>query len=92
MLRAEMAAGPAVSVTNCGPLAVPICWVGKVRLDGDTPRFTLAPCPLSAIVRGLPGELSVIVSVPVRVPVVVGVNVTGIAQLVDAAILVQVFD
>jgi hypothetical protein len=40
-----------------------------------------APVPLRETVCGLPGALSVTDSVPVRAPVVPGVNVTSIWQL-----------
>jgi hypothetical protein len=48
----------------------------------------LAPVPLRATLCGEPVALSVMVSVPVRVPVVVGVKVTEIVQLAPAATLV----
>src|SRR5579871_1606432 len=93
MLRAEMSAAPAVSVTYCFALVVPTAWLEKVRLAGDTVRFTVAPCPVSATVRGLPGELSVMVSVPVRVPRADGVEVIWIAQLPpDAETLAQLLE
>src|SRR6266852_8238343 len=44
-----------------------------------------APVPLEVSMCGLPGALSVIVTVPVRVPVAVGVKVTLIVQLALAA-------
>ena len=42
------------------------------------------PVPVSGTVRGLPLALSVIVMVPVRAPVAVGVNVTLIVQVIPA--------
>jgi hypothetical protein len=39
------------------------------------------PVPLSATVCGVPAALSVTESVPVRLPVVIGVKVTSIVQL-----------
>ena len=42
------------------------------------------PVPVSGTVRGLPLALSVIVMVPVRTPVAVGVNVTLIVQVIPA--------
>ena len=42
------------------------------------------PVPVSGTVRGLPFALSVIVMVPVRAPVAVGVNVTLIVQVIPA--------
>jgi len=43
------------------------------------------PVPLKLADCGLPAALSVTLSVPVRVPVVIGVNVTWMAQLTPAA-------
>jgi len=43
------------------------------------------PVPERAIVRGLPGALSVVVIAPFRGPVTVGVKVTVIAQLAPTA-------
>ena len=43
---------------------------------GESVTAAWPPIPVSATVRGLPAELSVIVIVPVRVPGAVGVNVT----------------
>jgi hypothetical protein len=45
----------------------------------------VVPVPVSVTVCGLPVALSVIVSVPVRVPPAVGVKVTLIVQLAPAA-------
>jgi hypothetical protein len=88
-----MSAAPAVSVTYCFALVVPIFWLEKVRLAGDAVRLTVAPWPVSATVRGLPGELSVMVSVPVRAPRTVGVKVTWTAQFPpDAETLAQLLD
>jgi hypothetical protein len=50
------------------------------------------PVPLRLIVCGLPAPDDVIVIAPVRVPVVVGVNVTVIVQVLFCAnVAVQVF-
>ena len=50
------------------------------------------PDPVRGTARGLPLALSVIVSVPVRDPITVGVNVTLMAQVAPAATLApQVF-
>ncbi len=48
----------------------------------------LAPVPLRATLCGEPVALSVIVRLPFRVPVAVGVKVTEIVQLAPAAKLV----
>jgi hypothetical protein len=85
-------AAPALrKVTVCGALEVPRAWVGKIMLVAD--RLTIGaggmPVPVSATVCGLDGlvELSVIFSVPVRVPVAVGEKVTFMVQLAPAATL-----
>src|SRR5208337_2146481 len=67
-----------VRVMFCGALVVPSDWDAKVRLAGK--RLTsgtalLMPIPERVMVRGLPGSVSVIVRVAVRVPVPDGVNV-----------------
>ena len=69
-----------VSVTVWAALVVPTAWLPKEMLPGATVSIVMAPCPMSSTVRGLPAELSVIVRVPLRVPVVVGVKVTWIVQ------------
>ena len=53
-------------------------WVPKSSSGVD--RLTLVPMPFRVVIWGDDGLLSVIVSVPVLVPDVVGVNVTLTAQ------------
>jgi hypothetical protein len=53
------------------------------RLVGES--STSVPVPLRERVCGLPGPLSVIDSVPVRVPIAVGLKLTLIVQLAPAA-------
>ncbi len=77
-----------VSVTACAALVLPTCWLPKLRLVGE--RVTAGavgatPVPVRLTLCGLPAALSVIDTVPVRVPVAVGVNVTLIVQLAAAA-------
>jgi hypothetical protein len=84
-----MVSGPApvlVSVTVCAGLAVSTAWLAKVSEVGDklTPG-ALAPVPVRLTIWGLPLAVSVIVTLPVKVPVVVGVNVTLIVQAAPAA-------
>ena len=64
-------------------LVVPTISVANVALVGVSLACT-PPVPDRATVCGLPGELSVSVNVPVRVPSWVGVNVTLIRQLFPA--------
>lgn len=77
-----------VSVTDFDELVVLICWRLKVRLVGDKLTVVvpeLAPVPVRPTTCGLPAALSVIVIVPVCVPVAVGVKVTLIEQFAPAA-------
>jgi hypothetical protein len=74
------------SVTVCAALVVPSIWEAKVRLVGEsiTPgAVTIAtvPVPFKAAVCGEPLALSVMVRVPVRAPVAVGVKVTEMEQV-----------
>src|SRR5437868_5113203 len=75
-----------VSVTVCAALVVLINWLPKVRLVGD--RLTagaVVPVPVNETVCGLPAALSVTESVPVREPAAVGVKLTEIVHVADAA-------
>ncbi len=74
-----------VSVTPCAALVLPTCWLLKLRLVGERVTAGAIPVPLRLTLCGLPAALSVIETVPVRVPVAVGVNVTLIVQLAAAA-------
>jgi hypothetical protein len=51
--------------------------VAEVELPGDTARVNCVPEPVRFTLCGLPGASSTIVSVPFRVPVAVGLNVTA---------------
>src|SRR5437660_901588 len=75
-----------VSVTAWAALVVLTCWLPKLRLVGLklTPG-ALVPLPLKATVCGLPLALSVILTLALRVPVAVGVNVTLMVQEAPAA-------
>ena len=61
----------------------------KIRLVGDRVAFgpETTPVALKATDCGLPGALSAIDNVPVRVPICVGLNVTLIVQLARGATL-----
>ena len=79
-------------VTLCATLVVPTFWLPNVRLVGETLVPAAAPVPVRLTVCGLPAALSEILTVAVRVPAAVGVNVTLIMQLSFAATeLPQVF-
>src|SRR5437763_1975739 len=78
------------SVTTCAALAVPTVWLPKLkevgeRLTAGVPVPDDTPLPLRLTFCGLPVALSLTVTVPVRVPVVVGLKFTLIVQLVRAA-------
>ena len=63
-------------------------WFPKARLEGEMVAIGAVgavPVPESATVCGEPEALSVNVKVPLRAPVVVGVNVTLTMQLEVAA-------
>ena len=79
-----------LKVIDCAAAVVPSTVLPKVRLDGfrDTPATT--PVPLSVIVCMPPLALSAMVTTPVRVPLAVGVNVTAIVQVPEAATGVEV--
>lgn len=68
---------------------MPTYWAGNAILDGVTETDGAVAVPVSATVCGLGGlvALSVILSVPVRVPLAVGEKVTFIVQLAPAATL-----
>ncbi len=88
LLMVSVAVPLLVSVTVCAALVVPTCWLLKVRLVLE--RVTAGavgatPVPVRLTLCGLPAALSVIDSVPVRVPVAVGVKVTLMVQLAPAA-------
>src|ERR1041385_7636520 len=69
-----------VRVTACGALDVFSTWKGYGTDVGDTVTVEV-PVPVRGTVCGLDPALSAIETVPVRVPVAVGVNVTEIVQL-----------
>jgi hypothetical protein len=75
-----------VTVMFCGWLAVPLVKVPKFRLEGE--KLITVPVPVRATVCGLLGALSVTVSVPVRVPALLGTNTTLMVQVPAAGKLV----
>lgn len=72
------------SVNVFAALDVPTAVFGKFA-DAGVSLAATPPVPERATVCGLPGALSVIVKVPVRVPEAVGVKVTSILQFFPAA-------
>ena len=82
-----------VSVTVCAALIEPTFVLGKFALfDESVTRPASTPVPLSGTLCGLPGPLSVKINEPLRVPAVVGVNVTKTVQdAVDAKLVPQLF-
>ena len=73
-----------VRVMGCAALVDPTSCAEKVNVEGDKPTAGATPVPAKLTVWGLLESLSIIVSVPVRDPVCVGVNVTSIVQLSPA--------
>ncbi len=87
LLMLSVAVPLLVSVTACAALVVPTCWLLKVSvvLERVTAGAVAAtPVPVRLTLCGLPAALSVIDTVPVRVPVAVGVKVTLMVQLAPA--------
>jgi hypothetical protein len=64
-----------VTVMACGTLVVFMFWPPKVSDDGDSAAIEAMPVPASATAGAAPGLLLFKVSVPLRLPVAVGLNV-----------------
>lgn len=72
-----------VRTTVCTVLVVPTTWPGNVKLDADSETAAgVSPVPLKETDCGLPLALSLMVTPPVELPLVCGVKVTLIEQLV----------
>src|ERR1700722_9258969 len=87
LVRLSVAAPVLVRFTLFDELVVLICCEVKVRLVAERLTVVLppvVPVPVRVTRCGLPPALSVIVIVPVWVPVAVGVNVTLIVQFAPA--------
>ena len=65
-----------LSVTTFAELLVPSTWLGNTRLTGESDTAGAMPVPVSGTVCGLPPALSATLTLAVRVPLAVGVNVT----------------
>ena len=74
-----------VSVTVCGALVVLTSCVAKVRVVGESVTVGAIPVPVRLTVCGLPGALSVTLTVPVRVPAAVGAKDTVMEHCFPAA-------
>jgi len=74
-----------LSFICCPALTDPTAWFPKVTVDGDHCAVGATPVPVRLTVCGLPVSSSATESVPVRVPVCVGVNVTETMQLAPVA-------
>ena len=74
------------SVTLCAPLVVPTFCAANVIVVGVTVAWAI-PAPVNDAVCGLFNAPSVTVSVPVSVPMLLGVNVTLMVQCPFAATL-----
>ena len=74
-----------VNVTVCGAVVLPVGSLPKERVPGTSWTTAPVPRPESVTVCGLPNSLSLIFSVPGRVPAVVGVKVTLMVQFAPTA-------
>jgi hypothetical protein len=74
-----------VTVTLWAAPVVPTTWLPKMSVAGERPTAGATPVPERLTTCGLPGASSVMLTAPVRVPVVVGVKVTLIVQFAPAA-------
>src|SRR6185312_11102868 len=78
-----------VRTALCAPLAAPTTVAGKFRLEGARLAPGALPVPVRVTIWEPPLASSVTVTVPVRVPVAVGVKVTPRLQLLPAGTTVQ---
>ena len=86
MLAMVRAAVPVLlRVTDWEALEVFTTWSGKVRLEEESTAVGAVPVPVKLTVWGLLLALSVMVSVPLSVPVVVGAKTTLMVQDEPAA-------
>jgi hypothetical protein len=76
-----------VSVAAWAELLDPTIWLPNDRELADRLTAGATPVPVRLTVCGLPLALSVMVRVPLRTPVAVGVKVTLIVQLAPAPTL-----
>ena len=77
-----------VRVMVCGKLLVPTTWSGNISILGD--KSAAIPTPVRIMQCGLPGALSLMLTVDFRAPLADGENLTSISQLPPGAIgLVQ---
>jgi len=74
-----------LKVTLSAALVVPTFWLPNVRLVTERLAAAAVPVPVRLTVCGFPAALSEMLTVAVRVPGAVGVNVTLIMQLLFAA-------
>jgi hypothetical protein len=70
-----------VTVKDILPLVVPTVCDGKVKLGGAGVTMTVVPLPDKVTLCGEVDALSVMVTVPGRLPLVVGANVTLTVQV-----------
>ena len=79
-----------VKVTGSAGLAEPTRRLLKIKLTGESViAGAVMPIPVRETICGLPTALSVMVMVPLRVPIAAGVKVTRIVQLARPARLVR---
>ncbi len=71
----------------CAWLEVPTFWLLNVRPAGDRDNVTTTPVPVRVTACGVALSVATMLTAPVRVPAVVGVKVTLMAQLLLAPML-----
>lgn len=86
VVMASAAAPEFARVMVCAGLVEPVSWLVKVRVAGESAAAGAAAVavPAKVIVCGEPEALSVMVSVPERLPAAVGAKVTAMVQLLFA--------
>jgi len=79
------------TVTTCALLVLPCAWLPKVRVAGDSEMVPepATPVPLNATAAGIPAPLPLMVRVPVRWPVAVGLKATLMMQVAFGASVVR---
>ena len=85
IVMTQLTERPPLTQIVCGVLSTLIACCGKVSVPGVAELGTVVPIPLSPTSVRAPGELSVIVMLPVRGPVAPGVKVTVIEHLAFGA-------
>ena len=83
-LTVKLAVPVFVTVTVCGELLFPTNTPAKLTPTVDSVTAGATPVPLKATLCGLPAALSLMLTVDVRLPVLLGVKTTLMVQLLLA--------